>query len=215
MAVLIWLPAILAGVVLLLFALALLIPRLARGLERARTRVPLDVVVQRLEPMLRRMQPGAHLAAIAHGGDAFLQLALTARYAEWREVEFGLPEAGWARPYFNEAIVALGKLGSEWRVEHNPGNTRVPRFLRVWIEGPQDEVRERAGALLRAGARVLGFPPDQRWNVEFHGHEHPEYLRSLADQLERKVGDSRLHRRWIAALRRQADRAERATDTAR
>lgn len=168
--------------------------------RKARTRVSIDGFVGRLPPLLHQYAAGAQYAANANGRDGFLQMVVSDRKGAWRRIEFGLPDADWARPYFNEAVVALQEHASEWLVEHHPENRAVPRFLRVWIEGDEAEVCLRTDALLRHAAEVLGFPADQTYSLHFAGSDHPDYLRSLVERMEKNRPEFVRTRfgRWVA-----------------
>ncbi len=212
MVVVVTLVALLA---LLAGSAAVMVKREMRRQRRARTRLPFDRFLWALQPLLHRMRPGAQLAAFPNGRDGFLQLVLTGREGSLREVEFGLPDTDWSRARFDHAVDTLQEHASSWLVEHTPGNPDVPRFLRVWIYGEEDGVREQAAALLHAAADILGFPASQTYNVEFTGDDHPDYIRAIADQLEQDPSIPRLIRRLVPHFRRQADEAERAMQAER
>lgn len=188
--------------------------RLMRRFRRARTRIPLERCLLALRTMLRQLRPGALFAAAPNGRDGFLQLILTDREGNWREVEFGLPDADWSRARFDHAVAVLGELEPDCEVEHTPGNPDVPRFLRVWIHGGEASVLERATALVRAAAEVLGFPEEQTYNLVFRGQDHPDYMRELADLVEQDPSIPRLLRKLGPLFRKQADEAERAMNAA-
>lgn len=212
MAVVVTLVALLA---LLAGSAVVVVKREMRRQRRARTRLQFDRFLWALQPLLHRMRPGAELAAFPNGRDGFLQLVLTGREGSLREVEFGLPDTDWSRTRFDQAVDVLQEHASSWLVEHTPGNPDVPRFLRVWIYGEEDEVREQTAALLHAAAEVLSFPASQTYNVEFTGEDHPDYMRALADQLEQDPRTPRLVRKLVPFYRRQADEAERAMQAER
>jgi hypothetical protein len=188
--------------------------RQQRKWKRARTRQSFSRFTGCLQSLLERCSPGAVVAAYPNGQQGFLQVALTGRKGDWRELEFGLPDADWSRASFDAAVAALPQGASEWSVEHTPGNPDVPRFLRVWIEGGESDVRERATALLHRAAELLGFPADQTYNIDFQGTDHPDYLHAMLDRFERDPQTSRFLLRLLPMLRRHADQAERATKEA-
>src|SRR5262245_8040188 len=102
-----------------------------RRAERTRTRATLDDLGGWTRALLLRFSPGACLIADSNDGPGFLQLAVTGREGEWRRVEFGLPDAGWAREHFALAVAVLEEYGVESHVEDDPGNADVPSFLRI------------------------------------------------------------------------------------
>jgi hypothetical protein len=188
-----------------------------RKQRRALTRVSIDGVVRRLPPLLHRSAPGTQYAANANDRDGFLQMVVSDRKASWRRIEFGLPDAEWARPYFNEAVVALQEHASEWLVEPHPENPAVPRFLRIWIEGEEAEVCERTDALLRHAAEALGFPAGQTYDLHFEGSDHPDYLRSTVQRLEKEspgFARTRFGRWVIRSTLREAEATEHALRSA-
>jgi hypothetical protein len=199
-----------ALVALLAGSIAIVVKHENRRQKRARTRLPFDRFLWGLQPLLHRMRPGARLTACPNGRDGFLELLLTGREGTWREVELGLPDADWSRARFDHAVDALREHASEWEVEHYTANPDVPRFLRVWIDGEEESVRERTAALLHAAAQALGFPASQTYNIDFVGGDHPDYMRALADRLERDPGTPRVIRKLVPFYRRKADEAERA-----
>lgn len=185
-----------------------------RRARRARARVPFARFTSALQPLMHRLSPGALLAAYPNGRAGFLQVLLTGRKGGWRELEFGLPDTDWSRASFDDAVQALQDHASEWMVEHTPGNPDVPRFLRVWIDGDEADVQQRASDMLYCAADVLGFPADQTYNIDFRGGDHPDFLRSLADQFEQNPRMPRLMRRFAPIFRREADELERGMNDA-
>lgn len=151
---------------------------------------------------LREYAPGSVLIANANGRPGFLQLALTARRRDRRRVEFGLPETGWSREHLPAVERVLDAAGVEWRIETNPGNPAVPRYLRATLEGTRAEVLERASVLLPELAAALGHPAHQSYSVELQGREDPEHDAELGAQLERLAGEGRLPRWLVRAVRR-------------
>ncbi|HEU4557228.1 MAG TPA: hypothetical protein VFS20_05240 [Longimicrobium sp.] len=181
-----------------------------RRARRACSAVLLGEVRGWVEAMLRKYAPGGYVIAHANGRDGFLQLALTGRKRNWRRVELGVPDCEWSRPNFDVAVLLLSEGASTWMVEENPGNADVPRFLRVILQGRSENVLKRAASLLHRAADVLDFPADQRYRIEMHGDDHPDYTREGADYIDQMRGPRWLLRPIAASLRKDADNAERA-----
>jgi hypothetical protein len=169
----------------------------------------LDQVQDLVRVLMLRYGRAANFVAVTNGRDGFLQMALTGRYRTYRKVELGLPDTDWTRNVFDHAVEVLREGTSSCKVEHNPGNTAVPRFLRVSIEGNEDAVLPHARELLARTAAVLGFETDQTYAVKMSGPDHPEFLRSVADRLEQGRRLRALSRRFAEVIRRQAEELER------
>jgi hypothetical protein len=180
-----------------------------RRLERARTRATLDDLDRWVNGLLLRFAPGACLLAASNEGAGFLQLAVTGREAEWRRVEFGLPDAAWSRERFALAAITLEEGAADARVEHDPGNARIPRFLRITLTGERTDVAARATDLLRRAAVVLSFPPGGTYTMSVTGRDHPEYYRQVARDAEAADLPRWLSRRVRALLNDHAEALER------
>lgn len=70
-------------------------------------------------------------------------------------------------------------------------------------------MRERTAEFLPHAAGVLGFPPDQRYNIDFRGSDHPDYIRWSAEVMERDPRIPRIFRPLGRVFRQEADRVER------
>jgi len=210
MYVLLWILAFFAAVVA---AIALAIARHDRRNARPRASVTLETMPGWVNQMLRRNASGSFLIFDANGREGFLQIALNAREGGWRRVEFGLPDTDWSHENFALAVLTLGADAAECIVEEDPRNTLVPRFLTVILEGDSANVGARTAALLRSAAQTLGFPAGQTFTVSGEGTDHPDYLRSVADELDRRIRGPRwLVRRLAAFTRAQADELQREMD---
>ncbi|MFL5382916.1 MAG: hypothetical protein ACJ8GN_10415 [Longimicrobiaceae bacterium] len=210
MYVLLWILGLFAAVV----AVAVLAAaRERRRSARMRASVTLEKMPDWVHQMLRRNAPGSSLVFDANGREGFLQLALTGREGGWRRVEFGLPDTDWSHESFALAAVTLGAGAAECHVEEDPGNTLVPRFLRIILEGDSANVGARAAALLRSAAQILGFRAGQTFTVSGGGTDHPDYWRTGADEFERRFPGPRWFTRRIAAsMRTRGDELQRELD---
>jgi hypothetical protein len=194
-----------------LIALAVAVRNQQRRFERARTATTLDEMSGWVNSLVLRYAPGGCLTAVSNDGPGFLLLGVTGREADWRRVEFGLPDAEWSRESFALAVATLEEGAAESHLEHDPGNADEPRFLWVTLTGQQDAVALRATDLLRRAAGVLSFPPGGTYTMSLTGREHPEYLRTVAAQVEAHTALPRwLGRRLGAFVRREAEALERA-----
>ncbi|MFL5538029.1 MAG: hypothetical protein ACJ8J0_03515 [Longimicrobiaceae bacterium] len=184
-----------------------------RRLERRRTSVTVDRMAGYVKGLLLSRAPGSTLVFDANDGDGFLQLALTGREGDWRRVEFGLPDAEWSHENFALAVLTLGGDAAECLVEEDPRNVQVPRFLSVLLEGDSEDVAARAATLLGTAAQTLGFSAAQTFTVSMSGRDHPDFLRTSADEIERRGLLPRwFTRRIVAFMRAQADEVERELD---
>lgn len=191
-------------------ALAVAVRRARRRDRELCSRVPIDQVHRWIRGMLQRFVPGGYVIAHANGGDGFLQVAVTGREGTWRQVELGLPDADWCRTHFDRAVETLPGVATDWTLEHTPDNPDVPRFLRVSIAGQWQSVLQRTTELLHRAAEVLELPPDQTYTIESRGADHPDYVREIADELDRIPDGRWLLGRMTRWLRRHADALERA-----
>ncbi|HKP77096.1 MAG TPA: hypothetical protein VJT67_16310, partial [Longimicrobiaceae bacterium] len=155
-----------------------------RRARHARTRATYDDLSGWVNRLLLQFAPGSCLVAELNDGRGFLQLAVTGREAEWRQVEFGLPDAEWARENFALAVVTLEEGAGDARVEHNPGNAEIPRFLSITFSGERNDVARKATNLLRRAAAVLEFPADATFSISLQGDDDPEYYRHGAAIVE-------------------------------
>jgi hypothetical protein len=210
MYVLLWILGLFA---LAVAAFALVLVRERRRSARVRASVTLEKIPDWVNQMLRQNAPGSCLVFDANGREGFLQVALTGREGGWRRVEFGLPDTDWSHESFALAAATLGTGAAECHVEEDPGNTLVPRFLRVILEGDSANVGARAAALLRSAAQTLGFPAGQTFTVSGGGPDHPDFCRTVADEFERTFPAPRWFTRRMAALMRaRADELQRELD---
>lgn len=75
--------------------------------------------------------------------------------------------------------------------------------MRAEIEGPREQVLERASALLVELAVALGYDETQTYSVSLQGGDAPEYLAELLARIESLPRQNWLMRRCAAYLRRQ------------
>jgi hypothetical protein len=181
-----------------------------RRSKRTRDNASLDQLSRWVTGMLLRFAPGACLIAESNDREGFLQLARTGREGAWRQLEFGLPDANWSRARFPLAVSVLSEGATDVRVEQEPANAAVPRFLRISIAGESADVESRAVDLLRHAAEVLEFPADGTYRVSLTGPDHPEYLRTMAIEVKHSTKLPRwITRRLSASLLRDAEALER------
>lgn len=171
--------------------------------RRLRDRATIAEVGRWTATLLRQSAQGSVLIAVANGRPGFLQYALTGRDGDWRRLEFGLPEADWSKEALPAVERVLDRFAVPWTVETNPGNLPVPRFLRAEIEGPREEVLERASALFVELAAALGYDETQTYAVSLQGGDAPEYEAELLARIESLPRQGRVTRGMAALLRRQ------------
>ena len=107
------------------------------------------------------------IAERAHG-PGFLQVAVTEANGNWRTVEFGLPDADWARAVFEDVQTVL--RSSSFAPQIETGTTeKVPRFLRVILKGPSETLVPQLGQVLSLVASVLRWDATTEY-VLTYGH---------------------------------------------
>lgn len=156
-----------------------------------------------LESFVLQLNVGSVFVVERESGPGFLQLALTDRRHNGQELEFGLPHAEWSREQFDLVHNAMEAAGHICRLEAEPGNMAIPRFLRVRIVGNREELTARAIQVLELAAGQLGFHPEDRYTLQMKGSFSSEYLGKLADQMEhlpRGGVIARPTRCWVATI---------------
>src|SRR2546425_1369169 len=139
------------------------------GRKPVRYTATLAVLVERHLPnLLAHLTPGSVLTADRAGGPGFLQLALIHAAGPTRTVEFGLPDASWARPAFTQVESRLRAQGLDPQVE-NGASAEIPRFLRVRIVGPSDLVTAQLATVLRTVSTALAWGPETEYVVTYKG----------------------------------------------
>jgi len=137
-----------------------------------------------VDTFLHHLAPGSVLLLERETKPGFLQLALVERRGQWRQVEFGLPDAEWSHNQFDLVHVAMESAGYSTEVETNEDNEQVPRFLRVYVEGDRKDLTITLLELLETAASKLGFGVDDQYTVQMQGEIDPQYIDDLATQLE-------------------------------
>jgi hypothetical protein len=137
-----------------------------------------------VETFLHQLRPGSVLLLERETKPGFLQLAISERRDQWREVEFGLPDAEWSHSQFDVVHAAMQSAGYSTEIEINEGNEQVPRFLRVYVEGNREDLTITLLQLLETAANKLEFAVEDRYTLQMMGETAPEYTRELATQLE-------------------------------
>lgn len=137
-----------------------------------------------VESFLLQLGPGSVLVLERETKPGFLQLAITERRDQWRRVEFGLPDDEWSTRVFDPVHTALASAGYDTHVETNDGNRRIPRFLRVHVEGNYHDLTLTLMQVLAIAANKLEFGVTDRYTLQMLGQIDPEHTRELAAKLE-------------------------------
>ena len=162
-----------------------------------------------LESFLQQSDAGSVFVLERESGPGFLQLAVTDRRRSHREIEFGLPDAEWCRGRFDFVHKAMETAGHTCRLEANPGNLAVPRFLRVRIRGNRDELTPVLIQVLTLAAGPLGFDSQDRYTLRMNATIGAKYMRDLAEQLEQMPRGGSIGRALAAWLLRSAKKHHR------
>jgi hypothetical protein len=128
-----------------------------RGLEPVPYRTRLHKIVDRYLPNLVGQAPRAQFfIAERISGPGFLQVAVTDARNSWCSLEFGLPDAEWARDNFDEVDRVLRSHSFVPQIEEGSTDA-VPRFLRLTLTGPAETVIPQMGQVLSLVASGLGW----------------------------------------------------------
>ncbi|HVH13226.1 MAG TPA: hypothetical protein VM759_09250 [Longimicrobium sp.] len=170
--------------------------------RRAQRSAAIGEVSAWLARMLWVHDRGSVLIAEPNGRSGFIQFALTGRLAEWRCIEFGLPETDWSRSYFAAVHDALGRADIRTTIEAGDGNGLVERFLSAEISGGREEVLRAASDMIPRIAAALGHPERQTYRISLEGGESPEYREEIAARLEATPARGLLERKFLDWLAR-------------
>ena len=210
MIILLW---ILGFFVVAIGGLALMVAAQTRRERRARSSVTPATMPGWVQAMLRESASGSHLIFDANQRDGFLQIALTAREGDWRRVELALPDAAWSHDTFALAVFRLGEGADKCEVEERRRNAKVPRFLRVTIEGDSEDVFERVADLLQSMAGIFEFRPEQTFTVSGYGPPDPGHIHFMANDFEQRFPrGGRVTQRIAGMIREHADTVEEERD---
>jgi hypothetical protein len=157
-----------------------------------------------LESFLQQSDVGSVFVMERESGPGFLQLAVTDRRSDRGELEFGLPDAGWCQGRFEFVHKAMETAGHTCRLEANPGNLAIPRFLRVRIRGNRDELTPMSIQVLTLAAGQLGFGSEDRYTLRMNATISSDYLQDLGEQLEQMPRGDSIGRALAAWMRRLA-----------
>ena len=165
-----------------------------------------------VDTFLHHLAPGSVLLLEREMKPGFLQLALVERRGQWRQVEFGLPDAEWSHNQFDLVHAAMESAGYSTEVETNEDNEQIPRFLRVYVEGERGDLTMELLQLLETAANKLEFEVEDRYTLQMMGDTAPEYTRELATKLEQSPRGGWLHRVFTNTLANYLRRSASATD---
>jgi hypothetical protein len=157
-----------------------------------------------LESFILQSGTGSVFLLERQSSPGFLQLAIGEQQGPKLEVEFGLPDAEWSRKHFDLVHAATKNAGYSNRIETNPGNKDIPRFLRVYVAGNRGDLILGSLQILQLAADKLGFNKDDRYTLRMSGAMSSEYRGALATQLEQLGSHSRIAQMVATWLRRSA-----------
>ena|SRR6516225_7206279 len=156
---------------------------MAKPIRRARLH-ELDGVI---DSFLLQAGRGSQFVCSRIGAPGFLQAVIVDRHADHEQIEFGLPDADWSRSRFDAVAVDLEAIGCFCTVEASPSN-KVRRFLRARFEGDRSELVTKFVEVLSRAGQTLGFAVDEEYELRVAIQASPEYVRDLAETVERALG---------------------------
>jgi hypothetical protein len=138
------------------------------GKQPIRYRTRLEEILARHVPNLLREAPFSEFfIAQRANGPGFLQLAVTEANGDWRTVQFGLPDADWAREDF-DAVDRVLRASSFIPTIETGTSDRVPRFLRLSLTGPIDALVPQVEKVLSLVARTLKWDPATEYVLTYN-----------------------------------------------
>jgi hypothetical protein len=187
--------------VLLLFAVVF-------GLRRAGRPIPyrgvhLAEVHRFVDSFLNQSGASSVFILERESGPGFLQIAVVDRLGGREQLELGLPDTEWSHSKFDSVKDALEAAGCFCTIDANSPPRVIQRFLRARFRGDHAELTSRVVAILSLVAATLGFSLDERYTLRMTGPTSPEYLRELANAIERTPGPiGHILASWLRRRRR-------------